>query len=241
MEHWEYGGHPSSLFAKSPGDRRNFLDRLIATSMPPLPAASRNGMVIEPEGFWKTLAAYNGCPLDALFKRLRWDGASFDHVLGILLDRGLIFTIGYKPLRSSPRCDLYYFQDTGVLHQLFNPKWSRTGKGRRNFDRSWEGFIIQVLCRGVARDAAASVWRKEDNEIDLLLEWPGGDRRWGVEISRSSDKRPSKGFWISSQELQVTDEFVIHTGNCDAIKSCRRYTIEMFMSEYAAGDFPMGA
>lgn len=232
LDHWNYGGYPSSLFARSLRERANFFDHLIASGLPLLPMESRNGVAIESQKFWRILATFNGCPLDTLFSKLRWDGDTFDQVQRLLVDRGLIFTIGYKPLRSEPRSDLYYFRDTGVLHRLFNPKWSKAGKGRQRFDNSWEGFVIQVLCRGIARDAAASVWRKEDQEIDLLFEWPGEERRWGIEISRSPDKRPSKGFWQSSEELKLSDQFIIHTGDCDAIRSCRRYTLDMFMREF---------
>lgn len=231
MAHWEHGGYPASLFAASPLQRNEYLTRHIANNMPPIPASSQNGVPIEQVTFWRLLARYNGCQLDTLFRRLHWDSQSFEVVIDSLIAQGLIFTIGYMPLRSDSRSELYYFRDTGLLHQLLNPKWSKTGHGRKYFDKSWEGFVIQVLCNGVGLDAEASVWRKGIDEIDLLLDWRGADQRWGVEISRSDDKRPQKGYWAASRELRLTDAFIIHMGDCTPIDHCRRYTLERFLAE----------
>lgn len=231
-DHWEYGGYPSSLFAESPKARRDFLTRHVANSFPPLPAKAINGNQILPNEVWKMLARHNGYRLETLFKKLRWDVETFDFVIAQLMDRGLIYTIGFRPLSNRPRGDLYYFRDTGLLHHLFNPKWQKDGRHRKHWDRSWEGFVIQLLCHGIGNHANACVWRKADEEIDLLLEWPDRGKRWGVEISRSLDKKPSDGFWAASQVLKLTDEFVIHWGNCDSISSCRRYTLERFLEEF---------
>lgn len=231
-DHWAFGGYPSSLFASSDRARRDFLIRHVANNMPPLPATAINGRRIEPNDFWRLLARCNGCRLETLFKNLPWDSKTFDLVINQLLDRGLIYTIGFMPLRNKPRSDLYYFRDTGLLHHLFNPRWLIDGPHRKHWDRSWEGFVIQLLCNGVGKRAEASVWREGDEEIDLLLNWPSDTKRWGVEISRSSNKRPSAGFWTASQWLKLTNEFVIHWGDCDSIKTCRRYTLERFLEQF---------
>ena len=229
QKHWERGGHPASLFASSQKKANAALDQLVATGMPPLPAVTDNGAPIDPMGVWRTMAIYNGCPLNTLRRKLYWDLDTFSYVIELLCERDLIFTIGYRPITGKKFSDLYYFRDTGILHRLLGENSELTGKGRGKFDNSWEGFAIQMICRGIATEADASVWRKDNTEeIDLLLNWPDNSR-WGVEIGRGQNKRPSKGFWLAANELQLTNEFIIHNGECDSIGSCRRFTLEAFM------------
>jgi len=49
-------------------------------------------------------------------------------------------------------------------------------------------------------------------ELDLLLEWPDG-RRWAVEIKRSLDPRPRKGFHTGRADTGAERGLVVYPGD----------------------------
>lgn len=227
--HWRRGGLRESLFAPSDAISRGRLDAIISGGLFVLPQTTARGVAIEKSRFLKLLARYNGCPLEALRGALRWDKATFGSVIDDLISRDLIFTLPYEPLIAG-RSDLYYFCDTGLLHRLFNPKWERSRSGMQHWARSWEGFAIQTIMFGPGQSAAAAVWRKGDDEIDLILRWPGAGGRWAIEIGMGTDKRASPGFWRGADLLKATRKLIVHRGACDIQGECERMTLEHLLS-----------
>lgn len=230
-EIWTRGGYHGSLFANSERASRDFLDQLIGNELFQLPPTTLRDLPIDKAEFQRNLARYNGCPLESLRNRLQWDKGTFEFVIKNLKDRGLIYTIPFEPMDG--RSNLYYICDTGVLHQLFNPKWSIGGKARKYFARSWEGLVIRTLMFGPGREANASVWRQDNDEIDLVLRWPSGDPCWAIEIGMGHDKRPSPGFWVGIERLAATERCVIHRGPSDWHGDCERLTLERFLETHA--------
>lgn len=224
---WRRGAYRGSLFAPTDRESDFFLDRLIREDLFPVPATTRRNRKIDSSAFLRSLARYNGCPLESLRGSLQWDKDTFSDVTATLIDRDLIFTLPFEPIDG--RADLYYFRDTGVLHRLFNPKWTEDGRGREYFAKSWEGLVVQTLIYGPGRGAAASVWRQADNEIDLVLRWPRGEPCWVIEIGMGKDKRPSKGFWVGARQLAATRRCVVHRGDCGIFDDYERFTLERFL------------
>ena len=48
-------------------------------------------------------------------------------------------------------------------------------------------------------------------EIDLLLEL-GPQRLWAVEVKRSLNPHPAKGFHLACEDVQATDRFIVYPG-----------------------------
>jgi predicted AAA+ superfamily ATPase len=48
-------------------------------------------------------------------------------------------------------------------------------------------------------------------EIDLVLVWPGG-RLWAIEIKRSLNPRPERGFHAACSDLNPERRFVVYPG-----------------------------
>lgn len=194
-----------------------------------LPQTTQRGVAIERSRFLRLLARFNGCPLETLRGALCWDKATFGSVIGDMLSRDLIFKLPYKPLLAG-RSDLYYFRDTGLLHRLFNPKWLRSASAAKHWARSWEGFAIQTIMFGPGKDAAAAVWRKGVDEIDLILEWPHAGDRWAIEIGMGTDKQASAGFRRGADILKASRKLIGHRGACDSHGGCERMTLEGLLS-----------
>ena len=124
--HWRRGGFRESLTAGSDRDSAAFLDRLIANDLFVLPGTTLRGVEIRRDRFLRLIARYNGHQLESLRRRTGWDRPTFDHVIGSLIAQDAIFTLPFEPVIAE-RSNLYYFRDTGILHRLFNPKWTAEG------------------------------------------------------------------------------------------------------------------
>lgn len=56
-------------------------------------------------------------------------------------------------------------------------------------------------------------WRTSAGaEIDLLLEWPGGEL-WAIEIKRSLAPKLERGFHAACEDLQPARRMVVHPGD----------------------------
>lgn len=229
-DHWRRGGFVDSLFAETDRLSEQWRDDYIARHSPLLPSAARSGRPIEPTEIWRTLARYNGCQIESVRTKLQWDRAICDLVFARLLDAGVIFCLPYIP--RDHRSNIYYFRDTGILHRLFNSRWS-LDKEARYYDLSWEGFVIHTVCGSLGHLASASVWRRGDDEIDLILKWPDRAECWAIEISRSEDKRPSAGFWRGVEEVMPSQWMILHRGECSFAGNCERLTLEAFIQSKA--------
>jgi hypothetical protein len=50
-------------------------------------------------------------------------------------------------------------------------------------------------------------------EIDLVLELPGKQGLWAIEIKRGLTASPGKGFYSAREDLQPTRSFVVYAGD----------------------------
>jgi len=232
--HWSRGGYRGSLFAETDDASAAYLDTLIATELIVLPAATVSGISIVQNDFLRTLARHNGCELETFRRRLQWDSGSFYHLIEDLCDKELIFRLPCRPL--SDRSDLFYFCDTGILHRLFNAKWSPTGQGAKNFAKSWEGFVVRTIWRKFGAAAETFAWRQNDrDEIDLVVRFPLSGECWAIEIGIGNDKRPASGFWVGVRALGATHLRVIHRGLIDRTGRCERVTLSQFLADRLEG------
>jgi predicted AAA+ superfamily ATPase len=77
---------------------------------------------------------------------------------------------------------------------------------------SWEGFVIESLLAAAPASATAWFYRTSAGaEIDLLLEL-GPGRLWAVEVKRSLNPQPRKGFRLACDDVKATHRFVVYPG-----------------------------
>lgn len=114
-----------------------------------------------------------------------------------------------KRLVKTPKV---YVRDSGLLHYLLNIEDYNELLGHPKVGSSWEGFAIeQILSTNLGWEP--SFYRtSHGSEIDLILEKK--DKRIAIEFKLSSSPKVSKGFFISSKDLNINDKWVI-TPNSD--------------------------
>jgi predicted AAA+ superfamily ATPase len=231
--HWRRGGFESSLFAGNDEESEEWLDLRIATDLPLLPAQSGNGIDVDEVTFWQKLAGHNGGAISNLRQKLDWDMQTLTTLISKLEAENLIFQLPFRP--ELKRSSLYYFCDTGILHRLFGPRWLIDPKEPHN-GKSWEGFVIYTVRGLLEGRAKVWAWRRDVDEIDLLLEWSDSNF-WALEIGLGARKMPSNGFWRSAKELEVERVLVIHNGPIDQ----QSVDVENYRSEQLVERFDLKA
>jgi predicted AAA+ superfamily ATPase len=215
---WLRGGFPDSFLAESDlisrrwreDFIRTYLERDIPQLGPRVPAETLRR-------FWTMLAHHQGGLLNVaqLARNIGIDGRTAASYIDLLVDLLLVrrlpawhANVG-KRLVKSPKV---YVRDSGILHSLLavddrDALWSHPVIGA-----SWEGFVIENLLAAAPSGATAYFYRTNGGaEIDLLLVWPDG-RAWAVDIKRSLDPRPERGFYAACEDVQPERRFVVYPG-----------------------------
>jgi uncharacterized protein len=77
---------------------------------------------------------------------------------------------------------------------------------------SWEGHAIESALACAPEGVQGFFYRSSAGaEIDLLLDWPGGDR-WAVEVKRSLAPKLERGFHSACADVNPARRFVVHPG-----------------------------
>ena len=215
---WSRGGFPRSLLA--PDDegsadwRANFittyLERDIPSLGPRVPAETLRR-------FWTMLAHRQGTPMNAaeLARGLGVDPKTVATYLDLMVDLLLVrrlpplhANVG-KRLVKTPKT---YVRDSGLVHTLLRLDTLDDLLGHPVVGASWEGHVVENLLRVAPPRAEASYYRTSTgNEIDLVLDLPGG-RRWAIEVKRSSAPTLSKGFHSALEDVRPDAAFVVYPG-----------------------------
>jgi uncharacterized protein len=114
-----------------------------------------------------------------------------------------------KRLVKSPKL---YVRDSGIVHALLGIPNYNALAGHPVVGASWEGFVIENILSAASAGTNANFYRTSAGaEIDLLLEYPGG-QRWAIEIKRGLSPRPEKGFHFAREDLKPEQSFVVYSG-----------------------------
>ena len=135
-----------------------------------------------------------------------------------------------KRLVKSPKV---YIKDSGLLHSLLNID---------NFDQltfnsaigaSWEGYAIEQILYHKNQNIKHYFYRTHTgSEIDLVLVKANKPVAC-IEIKYSNAPKPSKGFFIGTNDLQTNNNFII-TPNSDTypLKNAIVCKLESFINEF---------
>jgi len=209
--HFERGGFIDSLYAPTARRSEEWRDGYIREQLPTLPLRM-NGDQINPSEFWIALATFQGEPEEALRSNLGLDRVTFGLVVTTLLDHDLINRLEFwRDTDDDVRSPLIYIRDSGLWHRFYEVIRDPAGRGPnvRLEGKAWEAFNVEALRGTVGSRAQPYVWRRDNvGEIDLVLDWASGVR-WGIEISRSPTKRPTRGFHLGCDALGCERRMVI--------------------------------
>jgi predicted AAA+ superfamily ATPase len=216
---WLKGGYPESLLAAEHDASmqwrtdliRSYLERDVPQFGFRIPAETLRR-------FWTMLAHRQGGVLNAasLANSLGISGKHVARYLDILVDLLLVrrlqpwhANVG-KRLVKSPKV---YVRDTGLLHCLLNIATMDDLDSHPVLGASWEGFIIENLINTIGGlNWQPYFYRTQAGaEIDLLLT-RGGKPDVAIEMKRSSNPKPRKGFHISCDDLGIIHRYIVYPG-----------------------------
>jgi predicted AAA+ superfamily ATPase len=216
---WLRGGFPRSFLAESDAQSVTWRESFIATYLerdipqlgPRIPAETLRR-------FWTMLAHSQGSLLNAaqLASGLGVDGKTVAKYLDLMVDLLLVrrlpsyhANVG-KRLVKSPKT---YVRDSGLVHTLLRLDDLDQLLGHPIAGPSWEGHVVENLSRAAPMRSRAYFYRTAAGaEIDLVLELPG-DKRWAVEIKRSSAPKLEVGFRRALEDLQPERAFIAYSGD----------------------------
>jgi predicted AAA+ superfamily ATPase len=214
-ELWCRGGFPNSYLAATEQASlrwrnafiRSYLERDIPQLGIRIPTATLRR-------FWMMLAHYHGQLWNAssIAGSLGVSAPSVRHYLDILENTFMVRVLQPyaanldKRLVKSPKI---YLRDSGLLHALLNLPTHDALMGHPVLGASWEGWVIEQTLAQAPHGTRPYFFRTASgNEIDLLLELPGGHLR-AVEIKHSTAPRLGKGYPEILDALKLESGFVI--------------------------------
>lgn len=241
---WLRGGFPDSFLARHDSDSyawrqdfiRTYLERDVPMFGPRVPAETLRRL-------WTMMAHGQGTQFNAseLARSLSISATTVSRYIDLLVDLLLVrrlppyFVNVGKRLVKSPKL---YVRDSGIQHALLGITTMDDLLGHPVVGASWEGFVIENIISVLPLLAQPFYYRTAAGaEIDLLLEFPGGER-WAIEIKSASTK-PLRGFHEARDDLKPTRSFVVHAGSdrfevSDGIEAISLHEIMNLVA--AAGD-----
>jgi predicted AAA+ superfamily ATPase len=216
---WVRGGFPDSFL--SADDEQSFrwrtafiqtyLERDVPALGPRIPAETLRR-------YWQMLAHNQGQMLNAaqLASGLGVSGHTVARYLDIMVD--LLLVRRLQPWASNAKKRLVrthkvYVRDSVLLHALLDIRDEEKLLGHTIVGASWEGMLIENILDALPTNARSTFYRTSAGaEIDLVIEFSAKER-WAIEIKRSlSSPAPSRGFYLSCQDIKATRQIVLYPG-----------------------------
>jgi predicted AAA+ superfamily ATPase len=212
---WCRGGFPDSYLARSDPQSVRWRDAFVRSYLErDIPQLGIRVSSATLRRFWLMLAHYHGQLWNAstLAGSLGITAPSVRHYLDILEGTFMVRVLPPysanlgKRLVKSPKV---YLRDSGLLHALLNLPTHDALLGHPVLGASWEGWVIEQILAQAPLGSRPSFFRTASgNEIDLLLELPGGQLR-AIEIKYSATPKLGKGFAEALDALKLDSGFVI--------------------------------
>ena len=211
-QHFTRGGYAGSLHAGSTLRARQWREQWLRDGLPLLPLDQRDS-VIEPAEFWPLLAELNGHELGKVQRMLRLDSATLTRAVALAEQRGLLFPLPFwtPPDVTDAPSPLRYWRDSALVADLQRRR-EVVSRVKGWDEKRWEGFVIAALAGAAGMAVRARGYRVGQDEIDLILNWPGGRRPWAIEISASRNKKLSPGNWRAFEEVEAERLIIVDAG-----------------------------
>jgi predicted AAA+ superfamily ATPase len=215
---WVRGGFPDSLQASTDARslrwRQDFIRTYLERDVPQFgPRIATQTLRL----LWTMLAHQQGGMLNTaqLARNLGIDVKTVNSYLHLLTDLLLLRrllpwhdNLG-KRLVKTPRI---FVRDSGLVHALLGLGDKEAVLGHPVAGASWEGHCIENLLACAPRSVEGYFYRTGGGaEIDLLLRWPAGEL-WAIEIKRSLNPKPARGFYAACEDLQPARRWVVYPG-----------------------------
>jgi predicted AAA+ superfamily ATPase len=212
---WSRGGFPDSYLARSDAASMRWREAFVRSYLErDIPQLGIRISAATLRRFWLMLAHYHGQLWNAstLAGSLGVSAPSVRHYLDILESTFMVRVLQPysanlgKRLVKSPKV---YLRDSGLLHALLNLPDHYALLGHPVLGASWEGWVIEQILAQAPDGTRPYFYRTASgNELDLLLELPGGALR-AVEIKHSAAPKVGKGFNEALDALKLDTGFVI--------------------------------
>lgn len=237
---WFKGGFPDAFL--STDDElweqweENFLKTYIERDLPLL------GLNISPIVFrnlWVMLAHSHGSIINYsnISKSLELSSTTIKKYLDFLENAFLIrqlpsFSLNLKKrIVKSPKI---FIRDTGMLHHLLFLQNNEALQGHPIKGNSFEGFVIEQILQKTQSKYQASFYRTQNGaECDLILE-QANRPKYAIEIKYSSTPKPTKGNFISFEDIGAQQNFIITPDSDEYLVSqdIRVCSLKTFISNY---------
>lgn len=215
---WLRGGFPESYLAVDDSVSldwrhnfiRTYLERDIPQLGPRVPAETLRR-------FWTMLAHNQSTTLNAsnLARGLGISGQSVTRYLDLMVDLLLLRRLQPwvsntgKRLVKSPKV---YIRDSGITHALLGIEDIDDLLGHPVAGGSWEGFVVENILTATSPRTRGYFYRSAGGaEIDLVLEFKP-EKRWAIEVKRSSAPVLSKGFHAGCNDVNAEKCFIVYPG-----------------------------
>jgi len=212
---WCRGGFPDSYLARNDAQSMRWREAFVRSYLErDIPQLGIRVSAATLRRFWLMLAHYHGQLWNAstLAGSLGVSAPSVRHYLDILESTFMVRVLQPysanlgKRLVKSPKV---YLRDSGLLHTLLNLPSRDALLGHPVLGASWEGWVIEQILAQAPVGSRPSFFRTASgNEIDLLLELPGG-KLCAIEIKHSASPKLGKGFVEVLDALELQSGFVI--------------------------------
>jgi uncharacterized protein len=216
---WVRGGFPASFLAGNEAEsrdwRRDFLRTYLSRDIPAL------GPRIPTETLrrlWTMIANTQGAPLNhsKLAASLNVSAPTVVRYVDLLVELLLVRRLQPFHVNTSKRlvkAPKVYIRDSGLLHALLSIPDRDTLFGHPVIGGSWEGHVIETLINCAPDWTTPFFYRTaRGEEIDLILELPGGDV-WAIEVKRGLSPKVEAGFHKACDDLQPQRRLVVYGGD----------------------------
>ncbi len=215
---WVRGGFPESYLASDETISMRWRQDLIRTYIERDVRAFDIRLTSETiRRLWVMLAHLQGTNVNIaqLARNLDIDVKTVNRYIEILISLFLLrrlppwYVNTGKRLTKSPK---WYVRDSGLLHALLGITDREALLSHPILGQSWEGFVIEQIYSALQKIAELYYYRTSAGaEIDLLILWPD-QSFWAIEIKRSLQPKPSRGFYSACEDLHPLRRYVVYAG-----------------------------
>ena len=216
---WVRGGFPDSLQAPSAARslkwRQDFIRTYLERDVPQFgPRIATQSL----RQLWTMLAHQQGSMVNTtqLARNLGVDVKTVTSYIHLLTDLLLLRRLppwhanAGKRLVKTPKL---YLRDSGLVHALLDLATKESVLSHPVIGASWEGFCLENILACAPAQVQGYFYRSSGGaEVDLLLQWPGGDL-WAIEIKRSLSPKVERGFHAACTDLNPTRKMVVYPGD----------------------------